>query len=113
MADPAYAAALKLLARRDYFRQELATRLQRKEFSADEIETALARCADSWLACSTVARFQQRIKFAAIQPNPLTLRTTVEDHFGIVGTADTKQVDMISRALCFSQVQIITMFRSH
>jgi len=40
----AYPAALKLLARRDYFREELAGRLGRKGFAGDQVEAALSRC---------------------------------------------------------------------
>jgi len=43
-APSAYSAALKLLARRDYFREELVRRLGRKGFTADEVEAALSEC---------------------------------------------------------------------
>jgi regulatory protein len=46
MSNPAYSAALRLLARRDYFRQELATRLRSKDFSSADIESTLDRCAE-------------------------------------------------------------------
>jgi len=36
--------ALKILSRRDYFREELRRKLQRKGFSASEITAALERC---------------------------------------------------------------------
>jgi regulatory protein len=44
MADEAYAAALKMLSRRDYFLGELSDRLGRKGFQSGEIERALERC---------------------------------------------------------------------
>ena len=40
----AYQTALDLLSRRDHFRLELAEKLRQREFAADEIEEALARC---------------------------------------------------------------------
>jgi regulatory protein len=40
----AWAAALELLARRDYFRAELGQRLRLKGFATDEVEAALDRC---------------------------------------------------------------------
>jgi regulatory protein len=45
MADGAYQAALRMLARRDHFRAELADKLHRRGFSSAEVETALERCA--------------------------------------------------------------------
>ncbi len=45
MADPTFQAALKLLARRDYFRSELVARLQGKGFADDSIAAAVDRCA--------------------------------------------------------------------
>ena len=44
MGDPVYAAALKLLARRDHFEAEIAEKLRRKGFEGEQIEAALARC---------------------------------------------------------------------
>jgi regulatory protein len=46
VADSAYQAALKILSRRDYFRDELAERLARKGFQPEEIEGALDRCSE-------------------------------------------------------------------
>jgi regulatory protein len=46
MADEAYAAALKMLSRRDYFKGELVERLGHKGFQPDEIERALQRCGE-------------------------------------------------------------------
>jgi regulatory protein len=46
VSDPAYQAALRLLARRDYFRAELEERLLRKGFTRDEVERAGGRCAE-------------------------------------------------------------------
>ena len=45
-ASQAFLAALKLLARRDYFRAELALRLAKKEFRPKIVEDVLKRCAD-------------------------------------------------------------------
>ncbi len=45
MSDPAYAAALRLLGRRDYFRAELRERLIAKGCEPSEVEAALERCA--------------------------------------------------------------------
>ena len=42
----AYQTALDLLSRRDHFRRELADKLRRKGFPADEVEAAIARCQD-------------------------------------------------------------------
>ena len=44
MADAAYQAALRMLARRDHFSAELAEKLGRRGFSPAEIEGALDRC---------------------------------------------------------------------
>jgi regulatory protein len=46
MAPPrdAYQTALDLLSRRDHFRRELSDKLRRKDFPANEIEAAIARC---------------------------------------------------------------------
>jgi regulatory protein len=49
MGDPAYAAALRLLARRDHFRAEIAQKLERKGFDPERIEAALERCSDNGL----------------------------------------------------------------
>jgi len=48
MAPPrdAYQTALDLLSRRDHFWRELSDKLRRKDFPADEIEAAIARCQD-------------------------------------------------------------------
>jgi regulatory protein len=46
MGDPAVGAALKALARRDFFQRELAGRLLAKGFSEEEVERALARCGE-------------------------------------------------------------------
>jgi regulatory protein len=46
MASPAFSAALRLLARRDYFRQELAARLRSKDYPSADIESTLERCAE-------------------------------------------------------------------
>ena len=45
MRNPAYDKALKLLARRDHFRAELADKLHRKGFGQDDIDAALDRLA--------------------------------------------------------------------
>jgi regulatory protein len=45
----AYQTALDLLARRDHFRQELAEKLRRRGHDDDELDEALARCADAGL----------------------------------------------------------------
>ena len=45
-ASQALTAALKMLARRDYFRTELGERLVKKDFTPSAIETTLERCAD-------------------------------------------------------------------
>jgi regulatory protein len=45
MGNPAYDKALKLLARRDHFRAELAEKLRTRGFSEDDIEAALDRLA--------------------------------------------------------------------
>jgi regulatory protein len=45
MGDPAYAAALRLLSRRDHFRAELLQKLQQRGFEDSEVEAALDRCA--------------------------------------------------------------------
>jgi regulatory protein len=42
----AYQTALDLLSRRDHFWRELSDKLRRKDFPADEIEAAIARCQD-------------------------------------------------------------------
>ncbi len=42
----ALTAALKMLARRDYFRPELASRLRQKGFQPEVIEETLGRCTD-------------------------------------------------------------------
>jgi regulatory protein len=41
--NPAYDKALKLIARRDHFRAELAEKLRRKGFGDDDIDAAMAR----------------------------------------------------------------------
>jgi regulatory protein len=46
VSDPAFAAALRILARRDHFRSELAEKLRRKELSDDEVEAAVLRCVE-------------------------------------------------------------------
>lgn len=46
MARSALDTALGLLARRDYLREELRSRLARKRYSEDEIDAALERCAE-------------------------------------------------------------------
>jgi len=57
MGDPAYAAALKVLARRDHFEAEIAKKLRRKGFEVELIDSALDRCReldlvnDQRLAC--------------------------------------------------------------
>jgi regulatory protein len=57
MPDPGFAAALRLLARRDHFRAELAEKLRDKDFSEEEIEAAVARCAqEGYLDDERVAR---------------------------------------------------------
>jgi regulatory protein len=40
----AYQTALDLLSRRDHFRRELVEKLRTRDFPADEIEDAIARC---------------------------------------------------------------------
>lgn len=45
-ASKALLAALKMLARRDYFRAEIAERLLKKNFRPEIIERVLVRCAD-------------------------------------------------------------------
>jgi regulatory protein len=45
MTNPAYDKALKLLARRDHFRAELADKLRTRGFDADDVEAALDRLA--------------------------------------------------------------------
>ena len=42
----AYQTALDLLSRRDHFRRELSDKLRHRDFPADEIEVAIARCED-------------------------------------------------------------------
>ncbi len=44
MGDPAYAAALKVLSRRDHFEAEIVEKMRRKGFGAEQIESALDRC---------------------------------------------------------------------
>ena len=44
MGDPAYAAALKVLSRRDHFAAEVENKLLRKGFDSDAIASALRRC---------------------------------------------------------------------
>ncbi len=44
MGDPVYAAALKVLARRDHFEAEVSAKLRRKGFDAELIVSALDRC---------------------------------------------------------------------
>jgi len=44
-SDP-YAVALRLLTRRDYSRAELASRLQRRGFSLEQIDQTLQRCTE-------------------------------------------------------------------
>ena len=44
MSDGAYQAALRMLARRDHFRAELAEKLRRRGFSPADVEGALDRC---------------------------------------------------------------------
>lgn len=44
MADQSFAAALRLLSRRDYFRAALSGRLREKGFDDDEIVAAIRRC---------------------------------------------------------------------
>ena len=46
MKNPAYDKALKLIARRDHFRVELAEKLRHKGFDDDDIEQALERLAE-------------------------------------------------------------------
>jgi len=43
LKNPAYDKALKLLARRDHFRAELAEKLRRKSFEQDDIDRAVER----------------------------------------------------------------------
>jgi regulatory protein len=45
MSDGAYQAAVRMLARRDHFRAELAGKLERRGFDPAGIDAALARCA--------------------------------------------------------------------
>ena len=42
----AYQTALDLLSRRDHFRRELSEKLRIRDFPADQIEAAIARCED-------------------------------------------------------------------
>ena len=42
----AYQTALDLLSRRDHFRRELSDKLCHRDFPADQIEAAIARCED-------------------------------------------------------------------
>ncbi len=42
----AYQTALDLLSRRDHFRRELVDKLRHRDFPADQIEAAIARCED-------------------------------------------------------------------
>ena len=42
----AYQTALDLLSRRDHFRRELSDKLRHRDFPADQIEVAIARCED-------------------------------------------------------------------
>jgi regulatory protein len=42
----AYQTALDLLSRRDHFRRELSDKLRHRDFPADQIEAAVARCED-------------------------------------------------------------------
>ena len=42
----AYQTALDLLSRRDHFRRELSDKLRQRDFPADQIEAAIARCED-------------------------------------------------------------------
>jgi regulatory protein len=42
----AYQTALDLLSRRDHFRRELSDKLRHRDFPADQIEAAIARCKD-------------------------------------------------------------------
>jgi regulatory protein len=44
MSDGAHQAALRMLARRDHFRAELAEKLRRRGFSPAEVDGALDRC---------------------------------------------------------------------
>lgn len=46
MKNPAYDAALKLVARRDHFRAELAEKLRRKGFDDDDVGAAIDRLVD-------------------------------------------------------------------
>jgi regulatory protein len=46
MTDPAYDKALKLIARRDHFRAELAEKLRRKGFDEPDVDRALERLED-------------------------------------------------------------------
>ncbi len=45
MSNAAYQAALRMLARRNHFRAELADKLLRRGFASAEVEAALERCA--------------------------------------------------------------------
>ncbi len=57
MGDPAFAAALRLLSRRDYFRSALVVRLREQGFGEGEIEEAVDRCeAYGYLDDERVAR---------------------------------------------------------
>jgi regulatory protein len=42
----AYQTALDLLSRRDHFQRELSDKLRHRDFPADQIEAAVARCED-------------------------------------------------------------------
>ncbi len=66
MGNPAFAAALRLLSRRDYFRAALAERLRDKGFDEDEIAEALRRCqASGYLDDERVA--QRFVELRAIR----------------------------------------------
>ena len=47
MGDPAFAAALRLLSRRDYFQLALAGRLRERGFEEREISEAIGRCREA------------------------------------------------------------------
>lgn len=57
MSDPAFAVALRLLARRDHFCAELAEKLRKREFADEEVDKALRRCVEEgYLDDERVAR---------------------------------------------------------
>jgi regulatory protein len=59
MTRSAYQTALRMLSRRDYFRAELAERLEQKGFEREQIQSVLDRCGELGLIDDrrTAARF--------------------------------------------------------